>query len=69
MDNERKRTDSTKKQSKKPRGNSDSSSGTNDKPKRPLDWDARDLEADTWLRESPGSTKGRYTNRFFEGED
>ena len=66
MDNERKRTDSTKKQSKKPRGNCDSSSGANDKSKRPLDWDARDLEADPWLRESPGATKGRYTNRFFE---
>lgn len=68
MDNERKRTDSTKKQSKKPGRDSNSSSGTNDKPKRPLDWDARDLEADTWVRDSSRSIKGRYTNRFFEGD-
>ena len=36
-------------------------SGTR-KPKGPLDWDARDLEANTWIR---GGT-GEYENRFFE---
>ena len=32
------------------------------KPKGPLDWDARDLKANTWVR---GGT-GEYENRFFE---
>ena len=32
------------------------------KPERPLDWDARDLKANTWLRGSSGS----YENRYFE---
>ena len=36
-------------------------SGTR-KPKGPLDWDARDLKANTWIR---GGT-GEYENRFFE---
>ena len=65
---ERKRTNTTKEQSKEPRGSNERSSKPNDKHERPLDWDARDLEADTWLRESSRATKGRYTNRFFEGD-
>lgn len=69
MKDERKRTDSPKKQSEKPRGNSEGATRSNDKSKRPLDWDARDLEKSTWLRESSRATKGRYTNRFFEGEE
>ena len=32
------------------------------KSKRPLDWDARDIETNTWIR---GGT-GEYENRFFE---
>jgi len=38
-------------------------------PKRPLDWDARDLKTYEGLPRSGRSTEGRYTNRFWEDED
>jgi len=31
-------------------------------PKRPLDWDARDIETYSWVR----GRSGKYENRFFE---
>ena len=62
MHNERKQTNRNAEQ--------DRSSGTKHatpnngaaKPKRPLDWDARDIKTNTWIR---GGT-GEYENRFFE---
>ena len=65
---ERKRINSIKEQSKKPGGADERNPNPATKPERPLDWDARDLEADAWIPKSPRSTKGRYTNRFFEGD-
>lgn len=68
MSNERKRTNTTKEQSKEPRGSSASTSGTDSKPKRPIDWDARDFEKDVWIRDSPRSIEGRYEDRYFQDE-
>lgn len=50
MTNERKRANSAKEQGEEHGRATDSAPGTNDKPERPIDWDARDLEADTWVR-------------------
>ena len=33
--------------------------------KRPLDWDARDIKANTWIR----GGFGRYENRYFEQDE
>lgn len=68
MNDERKRVDSTKKQSEKPRGNNSSPDGSDSKSKRPLDWDARDLKTYGWIPKSPRSTEGRYQDRYFEDE-
>lgn len=68
MDNERKRTNTAEKQSKEPRGSGTGAAGTDGKPERPLGWDARDFEADVWIRDSPRSTEGRYEDRFFQDE-
>lgn len=64
--NERKRTDTAKEQGEESRGDSDRNDESNAKPERPLDWDARDLETDAWIRNSVRAVKGEYTNRFFE---
>ena len=66
--NERKRTDTAKKQSEEHGGTDQRTPGTNDKPKRHLDWDARDLKTYGWVPKSSRSTEGRYTNRFWEDE-
>lgn len=66
MTHERKRTNTTKEQSKEPRGADERNPSPTTKPERPLDWDARDLKTDAWVRKSSRATKGRYTNRFFE---
>lgn len=68
MTHERKRTNTTKEQSKKSRRADERNPDSASKPERPLDWDARDLEADAWISKSSRSIKGRYTNRFFEGD-
>lgn len=66
MQHERKQTDRNVEKSRDTRSESTTNDSGNDKPKRPLDWDARDLEADPWLRDSPSAIKGGYTNRFWE---
>jgi len=68
MSNERKRTNTTTKQSKEPRGNSSSSDESVSKPKRPLSWDARDIKTYGWVQPSARSTEGRYEDRFFQDE-
>ena len=62
MDNERKQTNrdaKTNRDTGKPNAANNAADGT---PKRPLDWDARDLKTYPWIR---GGT-GRYEDRFFE---
>ena len=65
---EGKRANTTKEQSEEPGGDNTGPSESTDKPERPLDWDARDLEADAWIPKSGRSVEGRYTNRFWEEE-
>jgi hypothetical protein len=69
MKNERKQTNTNGKKSKKSRGSDDGSNKPDAKPKRPLDWDARDLKTNAWVRKSSNSIEGRYTNRFWEEEE
>lgn len=66
MKNEGKRIDTNKKPSKKLGGGTASNTKPTSEPKRPLDWDARDLKADGGLPKSGRSVEGRYTNRFWE---
>jgi hypothetical protein len=66
MKNEGKRIDTNKKPGEKHAGGTASGTKPTSKPKRPLDWDARDLEADGGLPKSGRSVEGRYTNRFWE---
>jgi hypothetical protein len=68
MKDERKQTNTNGENSKKYRGSDDGSNKSNAKPKRPLDWDARDLKTNAWIRKSSKSAEGRYTNRFWEEE-
>ena len=60
--NERKQDNRDKEQSRDTRKESTNDNATDGASKRPLDWDARDLKANTWLRGSSGS----YENRYFE---
>lgn len=64
--NEGKRIDSNEKSNKKRNGDAAGDTKPDAKPKRPLDWDARDLEKNAWIPKSSRSTEGRYTNRFWE---
>lgn len=66
---ERKRTNTIKKQSEEPRGSSPSSDGSRKQDKRYLDWDARDLKTYGWVSKSGRSTEGRFTNRLWEEEE
>jgi len=68
MSNERKRTNTAKKQSKESGGNSSGSAKSDNKPKRPLSWDARDIKTYGGIRESPRSSEGRYEDRYFQDE-
>ena len=69
MKNERKQANTNGKNSEESRGSDDGGNKPNAKPKRPLDWDARDLKTNAWLPKSSRSTEGRYTGRFWEDED
>ncbi len=66
MHNERKQTNRNVEKSRDTRSKPATNNTRDAKHERPLDWDARDLKADTWLRKSPRSTQGRYTKRFWE---
>ena len=66
MQHERKQTNRNVEKSRNTRSESTKNDSGASKLKRPLDWDARDLEADPWPRESPSAIKGGYTNRFWE---
>ena len=68
MQNEGKRTDSNEKPNKGRDGNATGDTKPDAKPKRPLDWDARDLKTHAWLPKSGRSIEGRYTNRFWDEE-
>ena len=63
---EGKRINTNEKPNKKSDRGSASDTKPDAKPKRPLDWDARDLEKNAWIPKSSRSTEGRYTNRFWE---
>ena len=68
MSNEGKRINSTKEQSEESGRNKPGLDESTSKLKRPLDWDARDLKENAWIRDSPESTKGRYEDRYFQDE-
>lgn len=68
MSDERKRTNTVKKQSKEPRGDSSGSDESAGKPKRPISRHTRDVETYEGVRQSPRSTEGRYEDRFFQDE-
>lgn len=68
MSNEGKRTNTDKEQGKESGGNNSGPAKSTIKPKRPLDWDARDLKTYGRLPESSRSTKGRYEDRYFQDE-
>ena len=68
MSNERKQTDPNGKDNNDPGSETKRTDRTGAGSKKPLAWDARNLEASLWLRDSPESTKGRYEDRFFEDE-
>ena len=65
---ERKRTDSDEESNQEHHGDAKCNPESNAKPKRPLDWDARDLEKNAWIPGSRRSTEGGYTGRFWEEE-
>lgn len=67
-ENERKRINSNEKSNKEHNGSSVGNTKPNEQPKRPLDWDARDLKTYAWLPKSGRSIEGRYTNGFWEEE-
>lgn len=69
MKDEGKRTNTAKEQGKKSGGNNVSDLRTADKPKGSSHGNTRDREEDGWIPKSPRSVKGRFTNRFFEGDD
>ena len=62
MRHERKQTNRNVEQDRNSRPKRTTNNSRNEQSKRPLDWDARDLKTNTWVR---GST-GRYEDRFFE---
>jgi len=64
--NEGERINSNKKSSKEYSGSSKRNNEPDAEPKRYLDRDARDLKEDAWIPKSSRSTKGGYTNRFWE---
>ena len=66
MDNERKRTNTAEKQSKEPGGSSERTARSDDKHERSSHWDIGDPKENGWVRKSPRSIEGRFTNRFFE---
>ena len=66
MNNERKRTNPDEEQSKKSGGSSERTARSDDKHERPSHWDPGDSEENGWVRKSPRSIEGRFTNRFFE---
>ncbi len=47
---------------RKPGATNNATDGT---PKRPFDWDARDIKTYPWVRGS----SGKYENRYFEQDD
>lgn len=60
--NERKQTRRNAKQNRNAGSSNTKNDSRDEQLKRPIDWDARDLEENTWIR---GGT-GEYENRFFE---
>ena len=64
--NEGKDINTVAKESSESGGNSKSSAGTNSRNERYLDWDARDLEANGWVRRSSEQTQGGQQFRFWE---
>jgi hypothetical protein len=64
--NEREQINSNGESNKEHNGDAKRNPESDAKPKRPLDWDARDLEVDGRVLGSSRSTKGEYTHRFWE---
>lgn len=62
MQHERKQTNRNVEQDRNSSPKRTTNNSRNEQSKRPLDWDARDLKTNTWIR---GGT-GRYEDRFFE---
>ena len=58
--NERKQTRRDAKQNRNTRSSNTKNDSRNEQLKRPLDWDARDLEENTWIRGGPGESENRF---------
>ena len=65
MKNERKQINRNVESCGNSRGKHSDDNKRNAKSKRPLDWDARDIKANTWIR----GGFGRYENRYFEQDE
>jgi len=65
MENERKQTNRNVESHRDIGGKHSGDNKRNAKSKRPLNWDARDIKANTWVRGS----SGRYENRYFEQDE
>jgi len=68
MSNERKQINPNGESNQKHGGSSASNPRSARKPKRPIDWDARDFKIDGRLSRGSNSIKGEYTHRFWEEE-
>lgn len=66
MQNEGKRTDSNEKTNKGRDGNATGDTKPDAKLKRPIDWDARNLEANGWLRAGGRKTEEGNSFKFWE---
>ena len=62
MKNERKQTNRNVEQNRSSGSKHSTNDNRDEQSKRPFDWDARDIETNTWIR---GGT-GKYEDRFFE---
>lgn len=65
MENERKQTNRNVESHRDIGSKHSSDNKRNAEPKRPLDWDARDIKTYPWVRGS----SGRYEDRYFEQDE
>lgn len=64
--NERKRINSNQKSSQKYNGDAAGDTEPDAKPKRPIDWDARDLKANGWVPGGCGKSQEGDSYKFWE---
>lgn len=63
---ERERVNKNAKQDQQPRGKKRGNDDRDNESKGNIEWDARDLEGDAWISDSPRSNQGEYTSRYHE---